>query len=466
MYRNDENLGESRQEFTLLELNNRIKGVIQQSFPDTYWVRAEMSDVRQHAASGHCYLEFVEKHPVNGQLLAKARGSIWAKTFRMIKPYFEMETGQSFASGIKVLVKVTVEFHELYGYSLTVVDIDPTYTLGDMVRRRMEIIKQLQEEGVFSLNKELDCPLLPQRIAVITSPSAAGYEDFMKQLVQNKSGYIFYTHLFPAIMQGEKTEESVIGALDKVYRHLDCFDVVVIIRGGGATSDLHSFDSYLLAANCAQFPLPIITGIGHERDDTVVDMVANTRMKTPTAVAEFLINRMDDAADRLNTLQDKCSTKAIEILTERKNSLDLLATMLPSMVTSRLTSNHSSLQLLGMKLPSLANNLLEQNRFALQRLVVTLPATAKQNMERKNSVFEKIDSMFRKSVDDFLLKRKHALELSEQYVSLASPENILRKGYSLIYKNGRLVKRSVDLHEGDELSIHFIDGDKKSRIVE
>ena len=297
------NRNQERQEFSLLELNNRVKGAVLNAFPETCWVRAEMSDVRTNAASGHCYLEFIEKSAITGQLVAKARGSIWAKTFRMLKPYFEMETGQMFASGLKVLVKVSVEFHELYGYSLTVLDIDPAYTLGDMIRKRMEIIRQLKEEGVFTLNKELPFPTLPKRVAVITSPTAAGYEDFLNQLANNKEGYPFYTKLFPALMQGERTEESVIAALDGVYRHADCFDVVVIIRGGGATSDLNSFDSYLLAANCAQFPLPIITGIGHERDDTILDMVAHTRMKTPTAVAEFLIGQMDRAAGEVEKLQ-------------------------------------------------------------------------------------------------------------------------------------------------------------------
>ena len=310
---NVNNLSGEKEALSLLELNTRIRGALSRAFPETCWVRAEMSDVRVNTSSGHCYLEFVEKNAQTGQLVAKVRGSIWAKTFRMLKPYFEMETGQMFASGLKVLVKVSVEFHELYGLSLTVLDIDPAYTLGDMVRKRMEIIRQLQEEGVFTLNKELPFPLLPRRIAIITSPTAAGYEDFMNQLTRNKGGYPFYTKLFPALMQGERTEASVIAALDRIYQHQDLFDVVVIIRGGGATSDLNSFDSYLLAANCAQFPLPIITGIGHERDDTVVDLVAHTRMKTPTAVAEFLISRMDSVGEELENLCQDVSLLAMDL---------------------------------------------------------------------------------------------------------------------------------------------------------
>ena len=286
---------------SLYELNALVRRSLEQCLPDAYWIQAELSDVRTNS-TGHCYLEFVQKDVRSNSLIAKARGTIWSNVFRLLKPYFEEATGQAFVSGIKVLVQVTVSFHELYGYSLTVQDIDPTYTLGDMARRRKEILKQLEEEGVLTLNKELRMPRLPQRIAVVSSPTAAGYGDFCHQLQNNPGGFYFYTELFPALMQGDRVEESVLSALDKINSRSDSFDVVVIIRGGGATSDLSGFDTYLLAAACAQFPLPVITGIGHERDDTVLDSVAHTRVKTPTAAAEFLIDCMNEAADELESL--------------------------------------------------------------------------------------------------------------------------------------------------------------------
>ena len=286
------------QPLSLFELNALVRKSVKLCLPDEYWVQAELSDVRTNY-SGHCYLEFVQKDSRGNALVAKARGMIWSNIYVMLKPYFERETGQTFTSGIKVLVKVTVDFHELYGYSLTVVDIDPAYTLGDMARRRKEIIRRLEEEGVLTLNKELEMPLLPQRVAVISSATAAGYGDFCNQLLNNADGLVFYPHLFAAVMQGDKVEASVIAALNAIYKEVDRWDVVVIIRGGGATSDLSGFDTYDLAANCAQFPLPIITGIGHERDDTVIDMVSHTRVKTPTAAAEFLINRMRETASDL-----------------------------------------------------------------------------------------------------------------------------------------------------------------------
>lgn len=432
-----------RKELSLLELNNLVKGVIHTAFPDTCWIRAEMSDVRVNTSSGHCYLEFIEKNPVTGQLQAKARASIWAKTFRMIKPYFEGETGQVFTSGLKVLVKVSVEFHELYGFSLTVLDIDPAYTMGDMVRKRMEIIKRLQEDGVYTLNKELPFPELPQRVAVITSPTAAGYEDFMKQLTQNKRGYVFYPKLFPAIMQGEKTEESIISALDAIYTHANLFDVVVIIRGGGATSDLNSFDSYLLAANCAQFPLPVITGIGHERDDTVIDLVAHTRAKTPTAVAGFLISCMEEAEDQLLSLQQQCIELTQQALLEKK----------------------ALLQTLGMRFPSFALRLLERHQSYLQLLGQKLPNLVVGNLDRKRSVLETVNVRIGNAALTLLEKKRTELNLSAQFIRMASPEYVLRRGYTLTVKNGRIIKHVTDLCEGDEIITCFADGETRSRIL-
>lgn len=440
--RNLSNRPEEREAFSLLELNTRIRGALVNAFPDTCWMCAEVSDVRVNSASGHCYLEFVEKNPVTGQLVAKTRGSIWAKTYRMLKPHFEMETGQTFTSGLKVLVKVSVEFHELYGLSLTVLDIDPAYTLGDMARRRMEIIRQLQEEGVFTLNKELLFPELPRRIAIISSPTAAGYEDFLNQLIDNKSGFPFYTRLFPALMQGERTEQSVIVALDRIYRHRDCFDVVVIIRGGGATSDLNSFDSYSLAANCAQFPLPIVTGIGHERDDTVVDMVAHTRMKTPTAVAEFLVGKLDAAADELEGLRQAVCSLATDVLARQKNYLQLIGARFPSMVMSRIERNRSALQSMADRLPSITASLLS----------------------RRGSVLEALELRLRNGATFRLTEGTRFIQLTEQFIKMASPDYILKRGYSLTLKDGKIVKHVVDLEPGDEITTRFVDGEVKSSI--
>ena len=324
-----------QQALSLHELNGLVRRSIRACMPDTFWVQAELSDVRSNY-SGHCYLEFVQKDAAGNNLIAKARGTIWSNIYKMLKPYFEQETGQAFTSGIKVLVQVSVEFHELYGYSLTVLDIDPTYTVGDMERKRREILRQLEEEGVIDLNKELEMPMLPQRIAVISSATAAGYGDFCNQLMNNSRGYGFYTELFPAIMQGERVEETVLAALDAINARVEEFDAVVIIRGGGATSDLSGFDTYLLAASCAQFPLPIITGIGHERDDTVIDKVAHTRVKTPTAAAEFLIAKMDACADVLDDLSSRLMQGVQNRLLWEFRRIDGLKQRIPTAVYKRI----------------------------------------------------------------------------------------------------------------------------------
>lgn len=433
----------NKQTYSLSELTGEIHDVLKEAFPDTYWVRAETSDVHINSASGHCYLEFIEKDPQSNQIIAKARGAIWAKTFRMLKPYFEMETGQHFTSGLKVLVRVSIDFHEVYGFNLNVVDIDPSYTLGDLVRKRQEIIRQLQEEGVFTLNKELSLPALPQRIAVITSPTAAGYEDFINQLFYNKARYPFYVKLFPALMQGEKTEESIIAALERIDSHRELFDAVVIIRGGGATSDLNSFDSYLLAANCAQFPLPIITGIGHERDDTIIDLVAHTRLKTPTAVAAFLINCMDQAAEQLNLLQQALCTDTLSILQEKKQTLQRIGTLLPATVNNRIERNRSALNLLASKLPTITSGLLERNKNQL----------------------ELMHQRIHTAISSRLLKESRFIELQEQFIRMASPDYILKRGYSLTLRDGKILKSAKAVKSGDHLTTRFSDGEIESEVI-
>lgn len=405
---------------SLLELNALVRRSLEQCLPDEYWVQAELSDVRTNS-TGHCYLEFIQKDPRSNGLVAKARGTIWSNVYRLLKPYFEEATGQAFVSGIKVLVQVTVSFHELYGYSLTVQDIDPTYTLGDMARRRREILKQLEEEGVLTLNKELEMPDLPQRIAVISSPTAAGYGDFCHQLQNNPRGFFFYTELFPALMQGDRVEESVLSALDLILNRQNDFDAVVIIRGGGATSDLSGFDTYLLAAACAQFPLPIITGIGHERDDTVLDSVAHTRVKTPTAAAEYLIDCMDLAADGLEVLASRLHESVLSRLTEEHRKLNLYRNRIPSAVVRRISD---------AKLTLLA---------------------ARRDISQ--------------AVTSSLSRQRYRLELLQQRLTDASPEKMLARGYSITLKDGKAVKDAASLNENDEILTRFYRGEATSIVI-
>jgi exodeoxyribonuclease VII large subunit len=300
-----------------------VRCAVSKGLPSRYWVTGELSEVRETGA-GHCYIELVQRDDVTQELVAKARGTVWSRVYSLLRPYFLEQTGQPFAAGLKVLLQVSVGFHELYGYTLDVCDIEPAYTIGDMARQRMMVIKRLTDEGVIGLNKELPFPLLPQRIAVISSASAAGYGDFCDQLAGNRYGFVFYTRLFEAPMQGNRVEEGIIAALNRIAESIDCWDVVVIIRGGGATSDLSCFDTYDLANNCAQFPIPIITGIGHRRDETLLDTVAHIAAKTPTAVAEVLIHSMLMQAERVTSLQQAISEAATRRLTDERHRLQSL----------------------------------------------------------------------------------------------------------------------------------------------
>lgn len=451
----------NNQAISLYELNSLIKGVLNDSLPEMVWMRAEMSDVRANQ-NGHCYLEFIEKDRTGKTLVAKARGMIWANTFHLLRAYFESSTKQTFSSGLKVLVQVSIEFHELYGFSLTVHDIDPSYTLGDQALNRAAILKQLEEDGVLYLNKELELPLPMNRIAIISSPTAAGYEDFLDQLHKNSFGFVFYTKLFPAIMQGDRSEDSIISALEHIYEYQDCFDAVVIIRGGGATSDLSCFDSYLLAASCAQFPLPIITGIGHERDETVLDVVAHTRAKTPTAVAEFIINNLTETASELIEISHDIVSLVSQRLQDETVRLSVFETKNSFVLKGWYKEQEMIL--------SSARNVLAKGMVRIQRenqskftfLEDNLKRSSLQLLKDSQSKFSLLEDVLRKSSQQQYKKELNKLETLDKQLDLSSPENILKKGYTLTMKAGKVVKQTEMLRKGDEITTFFSDGKVES----
>ena len=405
---------------SLLELNGRVKSTLQFEMPDAYWVQAEISSISP-SGQGHCYLELVQKDATGRNFLAKAKANIWRGTWLKLKPYFEAQTGETLKVGMKVLLQVTVTFHEVYGYSLVVQDIDPAYTMGDMARRRKEILEQLARDGVIGLNKELEIPALPHRIAVISSATAAGWGDFRNQLDGNIYGFRFYVKLFPALMQGDDVERSVVSALNAVAARRDDFDLVVIIRGGGAVSELSCFDSYNLAFNIANFPLPVITGIGHERDDTVADVVAHTKVKTPTAAAEFIINRVFDTASELENLTRRMSDA----------------------ITGRMNTENVRIERLSQKLPSL---------FAVLRA-------------RQEQLLETVWIRSVNGVRNLLTSQTHKLEILDKTLAAADPAVILKRGYSLTRAGGRVVKCASDLKKGDRLTTVFSDGSVESEII-
>ena len=334
----------SENPLSLSRLNSMVRAAIEEQLPLKYWVTGELSEVRATSV-GHCYIELVERDEATGEISAKARGTIWSRVYSLLRPYFLEQTGREFSVGLKVLLQVSVNFHEVYGFSLDVCDIEPAYTIGDMARQRMLIVQRLTDEGVINLNKELTFPLLPKRVAVISSASAAGYGDFCDQLNGNLYGFNFRVQLFPAPMQGSKVEEGIISALNAIACDLDSWDVVVIIRGGGATSDLSCFDTYDLANNCAQFPLPVVTGIGHQRDDTLLDIVAHTRVKTPTAAAELLIHTMLVQAEKIENLRRAIPDTVSRRIADERRRVEMLVQNLPLSVAMLLQQQRHRLDI-------------------------------------------------------------------------------------------------------------------------
>ena len=399
--------------FTLYSLNNMVRQAVSEGLPSRYWVTGELSEVRE-ASNGHCYIELVQRDEVTQELVAKARGTIWSRIYSLVRPYFLEQTGEPFAAGLKVLLQVSVGFHELYGYTLDVCDIEPAYTVGDMARQRMLVIKRLTDEGVIDLNKELPFPLLPQRVAVISSATAAGYGDFCDQLASNRYGFVFYPHLFQSPMQGSGVEPGIISALDRIAANIDMWDVVVIIRGGGATSELSCFDTYDLANNCAQFPLPIITGIGHQRDESVLDMVAHTRAKTPTAAAELLIHAM----------------------LEQETYMTGLMQGVVQGVQQRMDAEQQRLQGLLGRLPMATALYLQGEKMRLQASLQAVFSSAKM----------------------LIKEQQHRLDVCNAALEAASPERILSLGYSITRVNGMLVRSIDDVVPGDEVSTEVAGG--------
>ena len=379
---------------SLSELCARLDESLQQAFPDTCWVRAEIASLTDR---GHCYLELVEKAD-RGMFAAKMRATCWSNTWQLISAYFLQETGKRPEPGMQVLVEVTVEFHPVYGLSLNIQNIDPSFTLGDLARQRQLTLQQLEADGVLDLNKSLVLPDIIRRIAVISAESAAGYGDFCHQLQDNPYGLRFATQLFPAVMQGDGATRSIISALNSIndQQPMANYDVVVIIRGGGATTDLTCFDTYELASHCAQFPLPVISGIGHTRDVSIVDLVVHSSLKTPTAVAEFLIDHNAQQLVRIDQLRQRLARVATQMVALRRQQI-------------------------------------EQLRLTLQ---YTISRT--------------------------LQSERNKLQMFSQAIALHSPEQIFRKGYSLTLRNGKVLRHAADAPKGTTVTTVLSDGELTS----
>ena len=425
---------------SLFELNSLVADVINTTMSRSYWVEAELSEVRENR--GHCYMELIEKNENSNVPIARASAKCWSNIWSAIKPYFIRITGQQIRAGMKVMLQVHAQFHPQYGFSWIVDDINPEYTMGDMMRKRQEIICQLKEEGVYDLQKELNLPLFAQRIAVISSATAAGYGDFCNQLENNELGLYFHVELFPAIMQGDNVESSIIASLNHINNREEEFDCVVIIRGGGATADLSGFDTLGLAENVANFPLPIITGIGHERDESILDMVSYRRVKTPTAAAAYLINHLTSTLIRVENAQST-------IIDYVKKALEI---------------ENMRIKHIGAQIPVLFSIVRTKQEARLESLFQRLFTASKELMKQSDFLLLSLQQRVQPAVRGRLSSEHHRLDVLEHRARLLDPTLLLKRGYSITLHNGKAIHNANDLKIGDTITTLLEIGQIESKV--
>jgi len=451
-------------QLSLLQLNNIIKKTVNENFNSKYWVVAEISDIRENY-SGHCYLELIQKDENNNNIVAKARANIWANTYRILKPYFETSTKTQLSSGIKILILVTIEFHELYGFSLTIYDIEPSFTIGDIELKKAKIIEQLVKDGIFEMNKELEFPIVPQRVAVISSDTAAGYEDFCKQLNNNRNNFKFNIVLFQAFMQGEQAESSIVGALDKINNKVQQFDVVAIIRGGGGKSDLSCFDNYQIASNICQFPIPVLSGIGHQRDNSIVDMVSNENLKTPTAVADFIIEKTEEFYNSILFMNDNIMQYATNMLDNKNNELYNLIQKLKNEVLSKNFNQKEKFFNLSNNLTKNVYNVIYYNNTKYNtlrsKIKVILSSEIKSNKTKLVYENEKLLN----SINQYIEKNKSNINTMERLVNQNNIKTVLGKGFSITKLNNKTLKNKSEAISDQLIETELYDGIIKSQIL-
>lgn len=430
-----------RHALTLFELNSMVREVIDTTLDRAYWVEAELSEARE--VKGHCYMQLIQKDLFSPTPVAQASAKCWKNVWMRLKPKFERDTGQQLHAGMKVMLLVTANFHEAYGFSWIVQDIDPAYTLGDMARKRLEIIKLLRDEGVFDLQKELAIPMFAQRVAVISSENAAGYGDFCRQLLDNDYGFVFTAEIFPAVMQGDQVEPTVIAALNDIYDRQKDFDVVVIIRGGGATADMSGFDTLALAENVANFPLPVITGIGHDRDESVLDMVSNTRVKTPTAAAAFLVDNLARVWTHVDNMQQR----------------------IVNYVRQRMDAEKSRLRSVSERIPILFSLVKERQYARLDRLSTRITSLMKDQLSEAMHHIAILSGNITPASERIMTKEKNRLSQLTLRINALDPKLLLKRGYSITLHNGKAVHDAASLKEGDIIETHVEKGIIKSTSI-
>lgn len=442
--------------YSLYELVASVRRCIEATYIDQYWVRAETTGLSVNTNSGHCYLELEEKEAGKG-IKARIKANIWRNNYEDINRKLRSAGLAPLASGMNILCLVQIKYHELYGMSLIIVDIDPNYSLGEIAKQRQETIQRLKREGVFADNKRYSLPQSIQRLAIISSPTAAGYGDFMDQLRGNSYQLKYYTALYQAQMQGDNASSSIVQALERIARSLEQFDAVVIIRGGGSVSDLRAFDDYQLAYFCTQYPLPIITGIGHDRDVSVLDMVAHTSLKTPTAVAEFLIQQQLEQLQALDSLDIRLRNSCYLIQNERQRRLVDLSLRIPSLAIRLIRGAEQQQDNIRQRLDSLARRRLEQQQQQITTCSVLLPRLLRQQLIQREQHLQLLSTRLSTNSKRHQMRYEQALATYEQAIRLAHPDNILKRGFAIIKQEGKTITAKQQLAQGDKVNIHWID---------
>ncbi len=449
-------MSEEIKTYTLSELQHEIKESISEQFPFAVWIVAEINTLTRHK-SGHCYMELVQKSKTSNSIIAQARATVWANKFSFISAYFESETDSELAAGMNVMLQVTITYHEVYGLSLNVIGINPTYTIGDMERAKKEIIARLINEGVFDMNKTQSFPAVVQNIAVISSSTAAGYGDFVNHLETNTYGYHINITLFEAAMQGEQTEISVLDALNRIGEEYENYDAVAIIRGGGSKNDLSWFDNYNIAYMVTQFPLPVISGIGHERDESIVDMVAHTRMKTPTAVANFIIDYNAQFEEQVDSTSSEIFGIAKEFLMSSEMYLNNM-TMSIMKVRTRLSKDTERCDRIMSEIRTGLNVRMKEEEMKLNMIGNKLETSPKRLISEQESHLNGIKELISRTTKHRIEKANEKLSFLEHRLTLNDPRTILKRGYSITRINGKVVTNDLETNEGDIMETLLYDG--------
>ena len=460
-----EMMSNDTKKFSLTQLQSEIRKIVSDNFTVDIWVIAEVSEVKINF-SGHAYLELVEKSEVSDDIISRARAIIWSRQARMLLPYFETTTGSAIGEGMKILIKVSVEYHELYGLSLIINDIDPSYTIGEIAVKRKKIIKRLEKEGVIGMNQECEYPLLPKSIAIISSPKAAGYQDFITHLLNNQYGYTYRTNLYEAIMQGEDTAISVTSALDEIYKGIDNTDLVVIVRGGGSQADLSWFDNYGIAYMVTQFPVPVLTGIGHEKDLSVTDLVAFNNFKTPTAVADYIIESTRATEEYIISTGKRIKDLSMLVMSSNRDLFKNTRIRIIPLINNELSKNREDLSILRHKIRGATSLYIERNMTLTEIVRNSFTREAGLCIRKRLESLTYIEGELRKQSVSAVTKNKEKLEYVNRSFQNLSPERVLRRGYSITLLNGRSVRQAAKLNKGDNITTILHEGKIDSKIFE